>query len=42
MPPEASKHPEQRHFNIHEDHAVDDAQLVAWIRQASELPGEKH
>ena len=42
VPPEASKHPEQRHFHIHEEDGLDEDQLAAWIRQASELPGEKH
>ena len=41
-PPVASKHPEQRHFHIHEDEPVDEELLVAWIEQASKLPGEKH
>ena len=40
VPPKGSKHPEVRYLDIHEDDEVDDAQLEAWIRQASELPGE--
>jgi hypothetical protein len=41
QPPKASKHPEVRYLDIHEDDALDEAQLVSWIEQASELPGEK-
>ena len=40
-PPKASKHPEVRYLDIHEDDDVDDKQLRAWIKQASKLPGEK-
>ena len=42
MPPEESKHPEQRHFRIHDDEDIDEDQLASWIRQAADLPGEKH
>jgi hypothetical protein len=41
VPPVASKTPYTRYFHIHEDDAFDDAQLAAWIRQASALPGER-
>ena len=41
MPPKASKHPEVRYLDIHEDDELDEAQLVAWVEQASALPGEK-
>jgi hypothetical protein len=40
VPPKASKHPEVRYLDIHEDDELDDAQLRTWIEQASELPGE--
>lgn len=40
-PPKASKHPEVRYLDIHEDDDVDERQLVSWIQQASRLPGEK-
>ena len=40
-PPKASKHPEVRYLDIHEDDDVDERQLVSWIEQASRLPGEK-
>ena len=41
VPPGASKHPEVRYFDIHEDEPLDEKQLTAWIKQASQLPGEK-
>ena len=40
MPPGASKHPEVRYYDIREG-ALDEAQLAAWVAQASRLPGEK-
>jgi hypothetical protein len=39
VPPGESKHKEVRYLDIHEDDRLDEAQLAAWIRQASELPG---
>jgi hypothetical protein len=30
-----------RYLDIHEDDQLDEAQFVAWVNQASELPGEK-
>ena len=41
VPPKASKHPEVRYLDIHEEDDLDEDQLVSWIRQASNLPGEK-
>ena len=41
IPPVESKTRETRHLHIHEDDAIDDAQLSAWISQASALPGER-
>lgn len=41
VPPKASKHAEVRYLDIREDDEVDEARLVAWIGQASKLPGEK-
>ena len=35
-----SKHPEVRYLDIHENQ-LDEAQFVAWIEQASRLPGER-
>lgn len=39
IPPGKSKHPEVRYVDLHEDE-FDEAQLAAWIKQASALPGE--
>ncbi len=39
VPPVGSKKPEVRYFHIHEDDPLDEAQLAAWVKQASELPG---
>jgi hypothetical protein len=39
-PPKASKHPEVRYLDIHEDDDLDERQLRSWIEQASKLPGE--
>ena len=41
VPPKASKHDEVRYLDIHEDDDLDEDQLVSWIEQASNLPGEK-
>jgi hypothetical protein len=41
LPPKASKHDEVRYFDIYEDDDLDEDQLVSWIEQASNLPGEK-
>lgn len=41
VPPGESKHKEVRYFHIHEDEQFDEAQLVDWVKQASQLPGEK-
>jgi hypothetical protein len=41
VPPGESKHREVRYFHIHEDDDLDEAQLAAWIEQASRLPGER-
>ncbi len=40
-PPVASKHGSVRYLHVHEDEALDEAQLTDWIRQAAALPGEK-
>ena len=40
LPPGASKHRDVRYLDIHEDDQLDDAQLAAWVKQASQLPGE--
>ena len=41
VPPKTSKHKEVRYFHIHENDPLDEAQLADWVKQASELPGEK-
>jgi hypothetical protein len=40
-PPGSSKHKEVRYLDIHEDDQLDEPQLAAWVKQASELPGER-
>ena len=39
VPPGASKQRDVRYLDIHEDDALDEAQLARWVRQASRLPG---
>ena len=41
VPPGESKHTEVRYLDIHEDDPLDEAQLAAWVKQASQLPGER-
>lgn len=41
VPPGESKHQEVRYFHIHENEPIDEAQLAAWVKQASKLPGER-
>ncbi|MCY1532461.1 hypothetical protein D9M68_677370 [compost metagenome] len=41
VPPGASKMPGTRYLDIREDHTLDEAQFLAWVKQASELPGER-
>lgn len=40
-PPGRSKQKEVRYLDIHEDDPLDEAQFISWVKQASELPGEK-
>ena len=40
VPPGESKQKEVRYLDIHEDDEIDEAQLAAWVQQASQLPGE--
>ncbi len=40
VPSGKSKHPQVRYLDIRED-GFDEAQFVAWVKQASKLPGEK-
>ncbi len=37
IPPGESKHKEVRYLDIHEDDQLDEAQLVDWVKQASQL-----
>ena len=41
VPPGESKQKEVRYLEIHEDDSIDEAQLAAWVKQASQLPGER-
>ena len=41
LPPGESKHKEVRYLDIHEDDQPDEAQLAGWVKQASQLPGER-
>ncbi|MFI0846255.1 DUF1801 domain-containing protein [Mesorhizobium sp. IMUNJ 23232] len=41
LPPVASKHKEVLYFHIFEDEQFDEAQFADWVKQASQLPGEK-
>ena len=41
VPPGESKHKEVRYLDIHEDDQLDEAQFAAWVKQASQLPGEQ-
>jgi hypothetical protein len=40
LPPGESKHKEVRYLDIHGDDQLDEALLAAWVKQASQLPGE--
>src|SRR5205814_10503501 len=41
VPPGESKSKDTRYLDIHEDDQFDEAQLAAWVKQASRLPGER-
>jgi hypothetical protein len=41
VPPGVSKHKDVRYLDIHEDDQLDEAQIAAWVKQASQLPGER-
>ncbi len=41
LPPGESKQNEVRYLDIHEDDKLDEAQLADWVKQASQLPGER-
>jgi hypothetical protein len=40
-PPVTSSQKEVRYLHIHEDEPPDEQQFTAWVKQASELPGER-
>ncbi len=39
LPPGQSNQKDVRYLDIHEDDALDEAQLASWVKQASQLPG---
>ncbi|MES0031683.1 DUF1801 domain-containing protein [Mesorhizobium sp. M0040] len=41
FPPGESKHKDVRYLDIREDDQLDEAQLTDWVKQASQLPGER-
>jgi hypothetical protein len=41
VPPGASKSKDTRYLDIRENDELDEAQLVAWVKQASRLPGQR-
>jgi hypothetical protein len=41
VPPGESKSKDTRYLDIHEDDQFDEVQLAAWVKQASQLPGER-
>ena len=41
IPPGESKIKNTRYLDIHEDTELDEVQLAAWVKQASQLPGER-
>lgn len=41
VPPGESKSQDTRYLDIHEDDSFDEALLTDWVKQASQLPGEK-
>ncbi|RAZ92100.1 DUF1801 domain-containing protein [Mesorhizobium hawassense] len=41
VPPVESKSKDTRYVHIHEDGRLDEEQFVSWVKQASQLPGER-
>src|SRR5437763_14643142 len=41
VPPGGSKSKDRRYLDLHEDDQLDEAQLAAWVKQASLLPGQR-
>jgi hypothetical protein len=40
VPPGGSKSKDTRYLDVHEHDQLDEAQLAAWVKQASQLPGQ--
>ena len=41
VPPGESKHEDVRYFDIYEDDQFDEDRFTRWVKQASQLPGER-
>ena len=41
LPPVESKQKEVRYFHIYEEDQIDEGQFADWVKQASQLPGER-
>ena len=41
VPPGKSKQQDVRYLDAHEDDRLDEARFAAWVKQASQLPGER-
>ena len=41
LPPGESRQKDVRYLDIHEDDYLDEAQFADWVKQASQLPGER-
>lgn len=41
VPPGESKSKDTRYLDIHENDAVDEVRIADWVKQASQLPGER-
>jgi hypothetical protein len=41
VPPGESRQKHVRYLDVHEDDRLDEAQFADWVKQASELPGER-
>jgi hypothetical protein len=41
VPHGVSKHKDVHYLDIHADEGIDEAQLTAWVKQASQLPSER-
>ena len=39
LPPVASAQPKVRYFHVHEGDTINERQFIAWVKQASKLPG---